>query len=180
MGEIKREYVSQIEGSHGGVVVLLLVGATMWVDNNTPRYVWVKILLSDPKEQFELLQTGFLPYTPADAYFLPLKKIEKTANPTHVVNGCPTWSISNPAGGLRALLRTKVLKKSDPNPSPAQVKGLPALFFSGAESSSLRSANQPRIVSIAIQITSPSLPNLIVCEQSIVTSRPIHNESTCR
>ncbi|KAF3626040.1 hypothetical protein FXO38_29467 [Capsicum annuum] len=31
-----------------------------------------------------LLLTGFLPYTPADAYFLPLKKIEKIANPTHM------------------------------------------------------------------------------------------------
>jgi hypothetical protein len=100
----------------------------MRVDKNTLRYVWVKIFLSDPKEQVELLQTGFPPYTPADADFLPLKEIDQTANPTHAVNGCPTWSISNPAGGLRALLRTKVLKQSDPNPSPAQVKGLPALF----------------------------------------------------
>lgn len=87
----------------------------MWVDKNTLRYVWVKIFLSDPKEQVELLQTGFPPYTPADADFLPLKEIDQTANPTHAVNGCPTWSISNPAGGLRALLRTKVLKQSDPN-----------------------------------------------------------------
>ncbi|PHT48468.1 hypothetical protein CQW23_12676 [Capsicum baccatum] len=73
------------------------------------------------RTQFDM-KTGFLPYTPADAYFLPLKKIEKTANPTHVVNGCLTLSISNPDRGLRALLRTKALNKSDLNLSPSQVK----------------------------------------------------------
>lgn len=40
---------------------MLLVGATMCVDNNTPQLVCVKIFLSDPQSQLELLQTGFLP-----------------------------------------------------------------------------------------------------------------------
>ncbi|KAI3671175.1 hypothetical protein L2E82_53558 [Cichorium intybus] len=58
---------------------------------------------------------------------VPFRLVPWVPSPHLAVRLCELTRI-HCAGGLRALLRTKVLKQSDPNPSPAQVKGLPALF----------------------------------------------------